>query len=176
MPTKRDCASTTKTEVIPCCSINCAASTGQGFFRNSARVLVHQCTRSGMPQIGAILNTSAQITIRKNTLHAAFGVHHRTRPHILGTDLAHQAIKTIFNPYTRHVIAAAHHVTHMGQQPAAQRATRVRQCKIFCFEPSGIQQRRGQCVTKCQLYCGTGCRRQVQRARFTLHTGVQHPV
>jgi hypothetical protein len=67
----------------------------------------------------------------------------------------------------------AHHVANVRQQATPERAARVGTGKIFGAKATRIEQGHRQRVAQCQHGGGAGGRRQIERARFLRHRGVE---
>ena len=140
---------------------------------HSTRLRMHHVRRLAAAQVHALLHQAAQVAISEDAQHPLLVIHHGGGAQALGAHLAHDPAKWRCQPHLRNGVAAAHHVTDMGQQLAAQRAARVRARKVFFLETARVQQRHSQRVAKRQLRRGARGGRQVQGAGFLHHAAVE---
>ena len=148
----------------------------QRVFGDGSRVGVHHLLRCGAAQINAFFNQAAQIAIGEDAQHAGVGIHDGGGAQAFGAHFAHQLAEACTRQHLRHAAAGAHHVTHVGEQFAAQRTAGVGAGKVFGLETARVQQGDGQRIAQRQLRRGAGGGGQVERAGFLVDAAVQNDV
>jgi hypothetical protein len=171
-PTRMPASSTTGNWLILCCSIISTASTASrsGPIERGCRPMMSLTDSVRRSRLRAkARRRSPSVTIPD---HPTLGVTTAVMP-MPPRDISRMASAGWWRRRLRNRRSDSHHVANMGQQATAERTARVGTGKIFGAKAARIEQGDRQRVTECQRGGGTGGRRQIERARFLRHRGVE---
>ena len=154
----------------------------RGFGRERIRVdgdraAGHEFLDAGFAHIGGgVGKRAAQVAVGVQPHQPAVGVDYRGHAQAFAAHFQQRVAQAGIRTDAWNVVAGMHHIRDVQQQPAAERAGRMRTREVLGSEAAGFEQCDRERIAHRQRSGGAGCRRQRQRAGFGGHADVQMQV